>query len=59
MPVHARVGRAPAVAMMGQAGERHGGQTDAAEREACEVGVHQLARSVFICGLTIHEIQGS
>ena len=41
---------------MGQATHGHGGEPDATERETGQVEIHQLARSVFICPGTIHEI---
>ena len=48
MPVRT-VGGRPVVTVMGQSAHGHGGEPDAAEREAGQVEVHQLAQGVFIC----------
>ncbi len=49
----------PSWTVMSQTTHGHGGESDATEREAGQVEVHQLARSVCICSLTIHETPGA
>ena len=59
MPVRTTMGGRPVVAMMSQTAHGHGGESYTTKCEAGQVEVHQLARGVFICSLTIHEIPGA